>query len=233
MSDRQISRFDDQLLVVRYYENEHLCIDEISSPQLISLLAEIVSKVPAAQLNQLLRHNSKDSSLVYDQSHLHDLVVQGALSFAFVIAGQGPKAFGMPEMFTPSQNLKHHKFLEASSLLVTDGRYSGVTKGACIGHVTPEAIDGGGIGCLDDGDILHFSLRENRLDVVDPKALSTGAIVPLKAAPDRVKLTQIRKSRMLERMEQIAASNQMSDVTNAERGCVPGAVDLRARNPLP
>jgi len=233
MSDRQISRFDDQLLVVRYYENEHLCIDEISSPQLTTLLEQTLRKVPGAQLDQLLQYNSKDPSLTYDPSRLHDLVTQGALSFAFVIAGQGPKAFGMPEMFAPSQNLKHHQFLEASSLLITDGRYSGVTKGACIGHVTPEAFEGGAIGRLVDGDILHFSLKENRLNVVDPTALEGGTISSYETVPERAALEKDRYDKMLERMGQIAASNLMSDVTDAEKGCVPAAVDLRARKILP
>ena len=232
MSDRQISRFDDQLLVVRYYENEHLCIDEISSPKLTELLAKTLERVPQEQLNQLLQYNSKNPSLTYDPSRLHDLVTQGALSFAFVIAGQGPKAFGMPEMFAPSQNLKHHQFLEASSLLITDGRYSGVTKGACIGHVTPEAFEGGGIGSLKDGDILHFSLKDNRLNVVDSVELASGKISSLTTLPDRSELIEARRNKMLERMGQIAASNLMSDVTDAENGCVPAAVDLRASKQL-
>jgi len=233
MPDQQISRFKEQLLVVRYYENEHLCIDEISSPELVDLLAQILDKVPEPQLNQLLRYNSKDPSITYHPSYLHDLVTQGALSFAFVIAGQGPKSFGMPEMFAPSQNLKHHQFLEPSSLLITDGRYSGVTKGACIGHVTPEAFEGGAIGRLEDGDILHFSLKENRLDVVDPVALAKGLVAVQAELPERAELVASRQSRMVERRGQIAASNLMSDVTDAETGCVPGAVNQRARRPLP
>lgn len=233
MSDKQLQRFDDQLLVVRYYENEHICIDDISSPDLVAILTEALDDVPREQLDQLIRYNSCNSDLSYNPDQVYELVSQGALSFAFIIAGQGPRAFGMPEMFAPSQNLKHHQFLEPSSLLITDGRYSGVTKGACIGHVTPEAFKNGGIGHLVDGDILHFSLKQNRLDIIDSNALADGKITSLSQIPARSELVQQRHKRMLERRLQIAASNLMSDVTDAEKGCVPEAVDERAVNPLP
>lgn len=233
MSNQQLNRFDEQLLVVRYYENEHICINDISSPDLVGILTKALETVPTEQLDHLVRYNSKNPNLKYNPENVHELVSQGALSFAFVIAGQGPKAFGMPEMFTPSQNLKHHQFLEPSSLLITDGRYSGVTKGACIGHVTPEAFEGGGIGRLVNGDILHFCLNDDRLDIVDPDALAKGVVTPLDKVPQRVEIVQERRGRMLQRRWQIAASNLMSDVTDAEKGCVPEAVDQRAITPLP
>ncbi len=233
MSDRQLKRFDDQLLVVRYYENEHVCIDDISSPNLVDILTHALEAIPAQRLDQLVRYNAEDPEATFDPARISAMVLKGELSFVFVIAGQGPKAFGMPEMFAPSQNLKHHQFLEASSLLITDGRYSGVTKGACIGHVTPEAFEGGGIGRLQDGDILHFCLKSSRLDLIDPAALEQGLVTPLEALPPRQELVRERYERMTRRRNQIAASNLMSDATDAEKGCVPAAVDQRALNPLP
>lgn len=233
MSDKQLTRFEDQLLVVRYYENEHICINDISSPDLVTLLTEALAKIPQSLLDQLVKHNSRGKITAFDATKVYDLVNQGALSFAFIIAGQGPKAFGMPEMFAPSQNLKHHKFLEPSSLLITDGRYSGVTKGACIGHVTPEAYEGGGIGRLQDGDILHFCLDEHRLDMVDREALLQGEIISLEQPPEREELVKIRYSRLQDRRMQIAASNLMEHVTDAEHGVVPDAVNQRATRPLP
>lgn len=233
MSDKQLTRFEDQLLVVRYYENEHICINDISSPDLVTLLTEALAKIPQSLLDQLVKHNSRGKITVFDATKVYDLVNQGALSFAFIIAGQGPRAFGMPEMFAPSQNLKHHKFLEPSSLLITDGRYSGVTKGACIGHVTPEAYEGGGIGRLQDGDILHFCLDEHRLDMVDREALLQGEIISLEQPPEREELVKMRYSRLQDRRMQIAASNLMEHVTDAEHGVVPDAVNQRATRPLP
>ena len=233
MTDRQLDRFNDQLLFVRYYENEHLCIDEISSPRLMEILGKVVETVPQSLINAVLTHNSKGEVNSFDSSRMHDLVATGALSFAFVIAGQGPRAFGMPEMFAPAHHLKHHQVLEASSILMTDGRYSGVTKGACVGHVTPEAFAGGGIGALVDGDILRFNLHDNRLDVVDVEALVKGTLTVYRELPERSALVNERQQKMQQRLRQIAASNLMNDVTSAEKGCVPQAVDLRAENPLP
>jgi dihydroxy-acid dehydratase len=52
--------------------------------------------------------------------------------------------------------------------LVTDGRFSGGTRGPCIGHVTPEAAAGGPIGLVHDGDTIAIDLHERTLDVILP-----------------------------------------------------------------
>ncbi|MCW9050535.1 MAG: dihydroxy-acid dehydratase [Deltaproteobacteria bacterium] len=228
MSDQQLSHFDDQLFIIRYYEDEHVCIEELASAGVIALLEQLVSDLPTHQLENILAYNSKGSVQSYDKADFLELVKAGVLSFAFMIAGQGPKAFGMPEMFAPSQNLRHHRLLEGSSLLITDGRYSGVTKGACIGHVTPEAFEGGGIGQLADGDLLWLRIQDQLLDVVDPESLATGTPAPFTNLPQRAKLVADRHRQMSDRLWQIAASNLMNDVSSAEKGCVPYAVDQRA-----
>ena len=55
--------------------------------------------------------------------------------------------------------------LGASVALITDGRFSGGTHGACIGHVSPEAAEGGMIGLLKNGDIIEYSISERKLMV--------------------------------------------------------------------
>ena len=60
-----------------------------------------------------------------------------------VIAGEGPKANGIPEMFYPSEYLNRDPVLRHVGALITDGRYSGATYGPCIGHASPEALEGG------------------------------------------------------------------------------------------
>ena len=228
MSDQQLTHFDNQLFIIRYYEDEHVCIEEMASPGINGVLEELVAKLPTNQLAKILEHNSKGAVCTYESGAFLSLVKTGVLSFAFMIAGQGPKAFGMPEMFAPSQGLRHHQLLEASSVLITDGRYSGVTKGACIGHVTPEAFEGGGIGKLNDGDVMWLRIGEKRIDIVDLVALETGEIRPYAALPARSQLVTERQEKMLDRLWQIAASNLMNDVVSAEKGCVPYAVDQRA-----
>jgi dihydroxyacid dehydratase/phosphogluconate dehydratase len=136
----------------------------------------------------------------------------------------------MPEMFSPSQNLRHHRMLEASSILMTDGRYSGVTKGACIGHTTPEAFAGGGIGFLRNGDILRLKLTERRVDLLDRAAFLAGreeSVDPTRDA-GRAALHAERMARMEHRRLDIAACNLMDHVSDAAHGVVPEAVDRRA-----
>jgi dihydroxy-acid dehydratase len=151
MSSRQYERFDGRVFVVRYYENENDCNQELQSGHLIDKLAQWPLFTPAL-CDRLRAVNSGNAG------GIKEMIEQGTIAFAFLIAGQGPKAFGMPEMFAPSQYLRHHSVLERGSILMTDGRYSGVTKGACVGHVTPEAWDGGGVGALQDGDLLWVRL---------------------------------------------------------------------------
>ena len=228
MSNRQLTHFDDHLFIVRYYENERACLEEMASIDLFENLEQVVKNLPGKVVDKLLDYNSRSEVRSFDHDRFQELLKKGVLSFAFVLAGQGPKAFGMPEMFAPSQSLRHHQLLEASSLLITDGRYSGVTKGACIGHVTPESYEGGGIGQLADGDLLWLRIKEKCLDVVDPASLEVGMATPLAKLPERQQLVALRLEQMHDRIWQIAASNLMTDVAGAEKGCVPPAVDLRA-----
>lgn len=75
-----------------------------------------------------------------------------------VIRYEGPKGGpGMPEMLTPTSALVGMG-LDASVALITDGRFSGATKGAAIGHISPEAQEGGDIAYLMDGDIIEIDI---------------------------------------------------------------------------
>ena len=63
--------------------------------------------------------------------------------------------------------------LGSSVALITDGRFSGATRGACIGHVTPEAASGGMIGVVEDGDIISINIPENTIELkVDEAVLN-------------------------------------------------------------
>lgn len=81
-----------------------------------------------------------------------------------VIRNEGPKGGpGMQEMLTPTSYIMGQG-LGSSVALITDGRFSGATHGACIGHISPEAAEGGLIGLLRDGDMISYSIPERRLD---------------------------------------------------------------------
>jgi dihydroxy-acid dehydratase len=100
-----------------------------------------------------------------------DAAVRGILGgdiepgMVVVIRYEGPKGGpGMPEMLSPTSAIMGMRLGDKVALL-TDGRFSGGTRGACIGHVSPEAADNGPIAALQDGDIISINIPENLLNV--------------------------------------------------------------------
>ena len=82
-----------------------------------------------------------------------------------VIRYEGPKGGpGMQEMLSPTSYIVGAGLGE-SVALITDGRFSGGTRGACIGHISPEAVVGGPIGLLKDGDIIEIDIPGNKINV--------------------------------------------------------------------
>jgi dihydroxy-acid dehydratase len=82
-----------------------------------------------------------------------------------VIRCEGPKGGpGMQEMLSPTSYIMGADLGE-SVALITDGRFSGGTRGACIGHISPEAAVGGPIGLLKDGDIIEIDIPKNAINV--------------------------------------------------------------------
>jgi putative YjhG/YagF family dehydratase len=108
-----------------------------------------------------------------------------------VLICRGPQGTGMEEVYQLTSALKHLPFGKHVAL-VTDARFSGVSTGACIGHVGPEALAGGPVGRLRDGDLVRIEIDRNRLvgsvDFVGtpeaPLTPSQGAAV-LAARPPR------------------------------------------------
>ena len=90
-----------------------------------------------------------------------------------VIRYEGPKGGpGMREMLNPTSAIMGMG-LGNSVALITDGRFSGATRGACVGHVTPEAASGGMIGVVEEGDIISINIPENTIELkVDEAILS-------------------------------------------------------------
>ena len=83
-----------------------------------------------------------------------------------VITYEGPKGGpGMREMLSPTSALAGMG-LDKTVALLTDGRFSGATRGACIGHISPEAADGGQIGLVRDGDMIEIDILNNTLNVL-------------------------------------------------------------------
>lgn len=82
-----------------------------------------------------------------------------------VIRYEGPKGGpGMREMLNPTSAIMGMGLGE-SVALITDGRFSGATRGACVGHISPEAASGGPIGIVKEGDIIEIDIPENKINL--------------------------------------------------------------------
>jgi dihydroxy-acid dehydratase len=94
-----------------------------------------------------------------------------------VIRYEGPKGGpGMQEMLSPT-SLIMGLGLGEQVALVTDGRFSGATRGVCVGHVSPEAAEGGAIALVRDGDEITVDVDRRALDLaVDPAELERRRI---------------------------------------------------------
>jgi dihydroxy-acid dehydratase len=95
-----------------------------------------------------------------------------------IIRYEGPKGSGMPEMFYTTEAIASDPKLAASVALITDGRFSGATRGPAIGHVSPEAADGGPIALVREGDVIEIDVDRRRINLVgvDKKELSPEEI---------------------------------------------------------
>jgi dihydroxy-acid dehydratase len=116
--------------------------------------------------NGITRHEGP--AIVFDSQ---DEALQGIASgkvqagHVVVIRYEGPKGGpGMPEMLAPTSQIVGMG-LGTKVALVTDGRFSGATRGICVGHVSPEAAEGGPIAFIEDGDIVVIDIEQKKLEV--------------------------------------------------------------------
>lgn len=86
-----------------------------------------------------------------------------------VVRYAGPKGSGMPEMFYTTEAICSNPELIATTALITDGRFSGATRGPAIGHVSPEAVEGGPIALIEDGDLIKIDIPARQLNIIGVK----------------------------------------------------------------
>ena len=128
----------------------------------------------SAVLPEMLVHEGP--AKVFDSEEEAQAAINGGKIVAgdvVVIRYEGPKGGpGMREMLNPTSAIMGMG-LGNSVALITDGRFSGATRGACIGHVTPEAASGGMIGVVENGDIISINIPENTIELkVDADVLA-------------------------------------------------------------
>ena len=127
----------------------------------------------SAVLKEMLVH--KGPARVFDLEEdaiaaiLSKKIVKGDV---VVIRYEGPKGGpGMREMLSPTSAIAGMG-LDKYVALITDGRFSGATKGAAIGHISPEAAEGGVIGLVEEGDIISIDIPNGKLELlVDDEVL--------------------------------------------------------------
>lgn len=88
---------------------------------------------------------------------------------AVFIRYEGPKGVGMPEMFLTTEAIASNPKLSSSVALITDGRFSGGTRGPCVGHVSPEAATGGNIALVERDDVILLDIPNRHLDIIGVK----------------------------------------------------------------
>ena len=85
-----------------------------------------------------------------------------------ILRYEGPRGCGMPEILSTTEALVTNPNLQHTAI-ITDGRFSGATRGPCIGHVSPEAVSGGPIALVEDGDMILIDIPARSLDIVGCK----------------------------------------------------------------
>ncbi|MDW7673584.1 MAG: dihydroxy-acid dehydratase [Bacillota bacterium] len=92
-----------------------------------------------------------------------------------IIRYEGPQGAGMPEMLRTTEAIYTNPELVATTALVTDGRFSGASRGPCIGHVSPEAAVGGPLAFIENGDLIEIDIPNRKLAVVGVNGAPTAA----------------------------------------------------------
>lgn len=233
MTPEAVVHFDRKAFVVAFYLGEAEAQQDLFRGRALERLRGVVS---AKTLRALARFNFGEAAAALDGVPEAELLERAArdklLRAMVVIAGEGPKANGIPEMFYPSEYLNRDPVLRHVAALITDGRYSGATYGPCIGHASPEALEGGGIGALRTGDIVYMDATAGRIDVLDPaQCWRDGplAIVPLdqrelRARPEAAE----RRAWLTRRRQDIPATIRLilDGTTTCMEGVTPAGLEI-------
>lgn len=120
------------------------------------------SAVPKEMFQAVLKARPFDS-----EEEAIDAILSGKIhpGDAVIIRYEGPKGSGMPEMFYTTEAISSDPELGKTIALITDGRFSGASKGPAIGHVSPEAAEGGPIALLEENDLIRIDIPERILEI--------------------------------------------------------------------
>ena len=125
-----------------------------------------VLKYSACANNQREVVNAKARVFNHEED-AHNAVVNNEINpgEVIIIRYEGPRGCGMPEMLMTTEAIVCDERINGSVALITDGRFSGATRGAAIGHVSPEAAAGGPIAFIGDGDLISYSVKDRTINL--------------------------------------------------------------------
>jgi dihydroxy-acid dehydratase len=115
-----------------------------------------------------MRVHTGPARVFEDENHAIEALVKRKIrpGDVLVIRYEGPRARGMPELYFAAEILSSDPVLNTTTAMVTDGRFSGAMQGPCIGHVAPEALDGGPVALVEESDLIEINVPERRLAIV-------------------------------------------------------------------
>ncbi len=176
LPEEAIRTFHDKIYFAVFYQNQEVAQQDLLGGK--AVLRKLKSRLTKEDLLKTLSYNFPDGLKGEDdwgrlsKDILFDrLVRERKIRILIVIAGEGPRAYGMPEMFYPSEYLNRDLLLRYIATLFTDGRYSGATYGPCIGHCSPEAFEGRGIGAIETGDWIYLNFDRGEANLLDRRRL--------------------------------------------------------------
>lgn len=129
------------------------------------------SAVPKEMMQAVLKARPFNSEEEAIEAVLEKKIQPGE---AVIIRYEGPKGSGMPEMFYTTEAISSDPDLAKSIALITDGRFSGASKGPAIGHVSPEAAEGGPIALVEEGDLIELDIPGRALNIVGVKGVRSS-----------------------------------------------------------
>lgn len=150
------------------------------------------SAVPKEMHNAILRARPFDSEEDAIEAILSKNIKPGDAVF---IRYEGPKGSGMPEMFYTTEAISSDKELAASIALITDGRFSGASRGPAIGHVSPEAAVGGPIALVEENDLIEIDIENRILQLVGVNGIRLSLEEIDNILIDRKKMWKPRRSK--------------------------------------
>ncbi|MDO8137188.1 MAG: dihydroxy-acid dehydratase [Candidatus Brocadiales bacterium] len=234
IKEEALANFDKRVYLSVFYLGEEEARKELfRGIDVLNRLKRTASKrdLVAVSCINTRRGEKKDIKDLTKEQLFQRLIKEDVLRLLIVIAGEGPRARGMPEMFYPSEYLNRDPVLRGIAALLTDGRFSGATYGPCLGHCSPEALLGGGIAAIITGDLVFIDLERGRINLLDKKKLHQGDKIPALSREEVLKRPIIKK-----RMNQIVRSRDilpppvrifLEGLSSSREGVIPQELGFR------